>query len=69
MRVKVAEASAITGITVGTLRFWRHTNQGPKSYTIGNRLYYDVADLDDWLAAEKAKSVRGSNVAQVQVSA
>jgi hypothetical protein len=41
-RVKVEEASRITGVPVGTLRFWRATNQGPRSYAVGRRLWFDV---------------------------
>jgi hypothetical protein len=58
-RVKVEEASRITGVPVGTLRFWRATDQGPRSYVVGRRLWYDVADLESWLADQKARSVRG----------
>jgi len=45
-RVKLKAQAEITGVPVGTLRFWRATNQGPRSYTIGRRLWYDVPDLD-----------------------
>jgi hypothetical protein len=58
-RVKIEGASAFTGVPVGTLRFWRATNQGPRSYVIGRRLWYDVEDLRDWLDGQKAASVRG----------
>jgi DNA-binding transcriptional MerR regulator len=58
-RVKVEGASQITGVPVGTLRFWRATDQGPRSYVIGRRLWYDVADLDAWLDEQKAQSARG----------
>jgi hypothetical protein len=44
---------------MGTLRFWRATNQGPRSYVVGRRLWYDVADLDEWLKTQRAASVRG----------
>lgn len=58
-RVKIERASEITGVPVGTLRFWRATNQGPRSYVVGRRLWYDVADLETWLDDQKAKSTRG----------
>ena len=58
-RVKIEGASEITGVPVGTLRFWRATNQGPRSYVVGGRLWYDVADFEAWMAAERAASVRG----------
>jgi hypothetical protein len=59
VRVKVGGASDITGVPVGTLRFWRATNQGPRSYVVGRRLWYDVADLEEWMDAQRAQSVRG----------
>jgi len=58
-RVKIDGASEISGVPVGTLRFYRATNQGPRSYTVAGRLWYDVADLEAWLDEQKAQSVRG----------
>ncbi|WP_241666472.1 DNA-binding protein [Mycobacterium marseillense] len=58
-RVKIEGASRVTGVPVGTLRFWRATNQGPRSYVVGGRLWYDVPDLEAWLYEQKAQSVRG----------
>lgn len=58
-RVKIEGASEITGVPAGTLRFWRATNQGPRSYVVGRRLWYDVADLEAWIEDQKARSVRG----------
>ena len=58
-RVNIEGASEITGVPVGTLRFWRATGQGSRSYVVGRRLWYDVVDLDAWLDAQKARSVRG----------
>lgn len=60
-RVKIERASEITGVPVGTLRFWRATNQGPRSYVVGRRLWFDVADLESWLDGQKAGSVRGES--------
>jgi hypothetical protein len=42
-----------------TLRIWRHRNIGPKSYRVGNRVYYDKEDIDAWIAVEKLKTARG----------
>ncbi|RFZ40883.1 hypothetical protein DAVIS_02848 [Mycobacterium marinum] len=58
-RVKIEGASAITGVPVGTLRYWRATNQGPRSYMVGGHLWYDVADLDAWITDQKARTSRG----------
>jgi DNA-binding transcriptional MerR regulator len=68
VRVKIEEASQITGVPVGTLRFWRATDQGPRSYVVGRRLWYDVADLDAWIQAQKAQSVRGGVGLEVGVA-
>ncbi len=58
-RLSTAEAAQYTGIAESTLRYYRHTNVGPASYRVGNRVIYDLVDLDAWLSAEKAKSLRG----------
>ncbi len=68
-RVNIAGESKITGNAVGTLRCWRVTNQGPRSYVVGRRLYYDLADLDAWLERQKAQSVRGGVASSPIVSA
>lgn len=47
------------GIPVGTLRYWRHCNTGPRSYLVGGRIRYDIADLDVWIAAQKSSTGRG----------
>jgi hypothetical protein len=65
-RTKIEGASAITGVPVGTLRFWRATDQGPRSYVVGRRLWYDVADLEAWLDDQKAHSVRGTDLTAAQ---
>lgn len=57
--VDIEGASRLTGVPVGTLRYWRATNHGPRSYTLGGRLRYEVADLRAWMEAEKAATVRG----------
>jgi hypothetical protein len=42
-----------------TLRYWRLNGIGPASYLRGHRLFYDIADLDAWLAEQKKNSLRG----------
>jgi excisionase family DNA binding protein len=59
-RMTTAEASKYLGVAESTLRTWRHTCTGPTSFTLGTKVLYDRADLDVWLAAEKAKTVRGA---------
>lgn len=33
------EVSDMTGVPVGTLRYWRHSNIGPASFTLGAESY------------------------------
>ena len=58
-RLSTAQAAKYTGLAESTLRYYRHAGIGPASYSIGSKVYYDIADLDDWLAAQKAASLRG----------
>ena len=58
-RMTTGEAARYTGVAESTLRYYRHADAGPASYKVGTRVVYDVADLDAWLAAHNAQSVRG----------
>lgn len=58
-RLSTNDASRYAGVPVSTLRYWRHNGTGPASYSIGVRVFYDLADLDDWIAAQKAATLRG----------
>jgi hypothetical protein len=59
VKVKIEGGSEITGVRVGTLRFWRATNQGPRSYVVGRRLWYYVSDLEAGRDTQTAQSLRG----------
>jgi hypothetical protein len=58
-RLPTADAARYCGLAESTLRYYRHANTGPASYSIGSKVYYDRVDLDDWLAAQRAASLRG----------
>lgn len=58
-RLSTAEAAEYTGLAASTLRYYRHAGIGPASYTIGSKVFYDLADCAQWLAAQKAASLRG----------
>ena len=58
-RLTTAQAAAYISKPVPTLRWWRHMNTGPKSYLIGRTVVYDRADLDAWVADQKAATARG----------
>lgn len=53
------ELSDGTGIPLGTLRYWRHSGVGPRSYTVGKRVRYDPTDVQKWLEMQKATTARG----------
>ncbi|SKY52275.1 Helix-turn-helix domain [Mycobacteroides abscessus subsp. massiliense] len=58
-RMTTAEAAKYTGLADATLRAYRHTGTGPVSYRLGAKVFYDRADLDKWIASQRAVSVRG----------
>ncbi|MDX1873995.1 helix-turn-helix domain-containing protein [Mycolicibacterium sp. 120266] len=58
-RLNTADAARYLGKPVATLRWWRHMDLGPRSYALGRSVVYDKADLDAWLADQKAATVRG----------
>lgn len=51
----------MTGLARGTLAYWRHAGQGPRSYKLGRRVRYDEADVLAWIAESKAATARGGN--------
>jgi excisionase family DNA binding protein len=46
------EACAYLRIPEGTLRYWRHTGAGPRSFKIGRHVRYWRADLILWLTEQ-----------------
>lgn len=55
-----AEVSARLGVPSETLRYWRHIDKGPRCYRLGGkRVVYDTADVDAWVAEQKAATLRG----------
>lgn len=53
------------GINAGTLRFWRCTNQGPASFTLGRRgrVVYRRSEVERWIAEQEATTRRGGGAA------
>ena len=53
------------GINAGTLRFWRSTNQGPASFTLGRRgrVVYRRSEVERWLAEQEVATRRGGGEA------
>jgi predicted DNA-binding transcriptional regulator AlpA len=34
---------------IGTLRYWRHIGEGPRSVKIGKAVMYDADEVDAWV--------------------
>jgi predicted DNA-binding transcriptional regulator AlpA len=49
----------------GTLRYWRSTNQGPASLTVGprGRVAYRRSEVERWLTDQEAATRRGGDAA------
>lgn len=58
-RLALRAASQYVGIPENTLRWWRQSDTGPRSYALGGKVFYDIADLDQWVEEQKAASARG----------
>lgn len=56
--LSVAEVAEQTGIAEGTFRYWAHVGKGPRSFKLGRRRVYDVADVETWLAEQRAAGER-----------
>jgi excisionase family DNA binding protein len=40
---------------IGTLRYWRHVGEGPRSVRIGRAVLYDEAEVDAWVESHFAE--------------
>lgn len=59
-RLTTAAAADYLSLPEATLRWWRHQELGPRSYRLGaRRVFYDLADLEQWADDQKATSVVG----------
>lgn len=57
-----------TGKTLNTLRYWRYLTSageptGPRSYKLGRRVVYDLADVEAWLSEQRAAAPAASRSA------
>jgi hypothetical protein len=53
-RLTLRQASEYLNIPVNTLSWYRNCGTGPQSYSLGGKVFYDRADLNSWVANEKA---------------
>lgn len=57
--VDARQVSALTGVPVGTLRYWRHADIGPASFTLGRRVVYRRDEVLRWIREREAATRRG----------
>jgi len=50
----VEEVAEMTRLSPSTIRWYRHTGTGPKSFKIGRRIAYRRTDVEAWLDAQYA---------------
>ena len=58
-RISVPECSALTGISVETLRYWRAVDEGPASFKLGRRVFYRRSEVERWIEAQEKATLRG----------
>jgi len=52
----ITEAADLLRKPVATLRWWRHTNTGPRSFKIGRDVRYLQSELHAWIDKQHAGS-------------
>lgn len=57
--MSTAEVAGETGISASTLRYWRSTNQGPPSFSLGKKVVYRRTELGNWIAEQEQATRRG----------
>lgn len=49
-----ADVAGLLRTPAETIRYWRHAGKGPRSFKIGRRVLYDAADVEKWIAEQRA---------------
>lgn len=57
--LRTKEVSERSGIPVGTLRYYRHRGEGPRSFKLGRRVAYFEDDVEAWIEAQAAATSVG----------
>lgn len=55
----ISEVSELTGVPETTLRWYRATATGPKSFKVGRRVRYWRKDCLEWLTSQEEMTQRG----------
>ncbi|WP_340540680.1 helix-turn-helix transcriptional regulator [Nocardioides sp. GXZ039] len=43
------DVAELLGIPAATVRYWRHTGQGPRGFRVGRAVRYRRTDVDRWI--------------------
>ena len=57
--ISTKQVSGMTGLPCGTLRYYRHMDIGPASFTLGRRVVYRRADVLRWISERENATRRG----------
>lgn len=57
--LSTGDVAAETGIPAATLRYWRHADTGPASFTLGRRVVYRRSEVERWIAEQEQATRRG----------
>lgn len=57
--------SQMTGLPAGTLRYYRSTDQGPASFSLGRRVVYRRSEVLRWIAEQEQATRRGGTSPEV----
>ena len=58
--LNIDEAAELTRKPVATMRWLRHTGEGPVSFKLGRRVVYDEADVIAWIDRQRAEQGRAA---------
>jgi len=53
------QVSEMTGVPIGTLRYWRHSDIGTASFTLGRRVVYRHEEVLRWISQRESATRRG----------
>lgn len=60
--LRTREAAEALNVPEATLRWWRHVDRGPRSFTVGRAVMYRRSDLLAWLQHQEGQSSRGDTL-------
>ena len=49
----IPEVADMLRVPVATVRWWRHSKKGPRSFKLGRRVVYQESDLRAWIREQR----------------